>query len=108
MTIDDWRTEIDNVDNELLRLLNQRVQLAAMIGRLKQAASLPLSDVDRERTLLARLCRINAGPLDDQAVATIFQQIIVETRRLEAHAIAPEDRSRKTALRRINVRFIHE
>jgi chorismate mutase len=108
MTIDDWRTEIDNVDNELLRLLNQRVQLAAMIGRLKQAGNLPLSDVDRERTLLARLRQINAGPLDDQAVVTIFQQIIFETRRIEAHAIAPEARSRKTALRRISVRFIHE
>ena len=108
MTIDEWRTEIDNVDNELLRLLNQRIQLAAIIGRLKQAASLPLSDVERERALLARLRRINAGPLDDQAVSSIFQQIIFETLRMEAHAIAPEARCGKTALRRINARFIHE
>lgn len=108
MTIDDWRTEIDNVDNELLSLLNQRVQLAAMIGRLKQAASLPLSDVDRERALLARLCRINPGPLDDQAVASIFHQIIFETRRIEADAIGSEVPSRKTALRPMNVRLIRE
>lgn len=104
MTIDDWRTEIDNVDDELLRLLNQRVQLAAMIGRLKQAASLPLSDLDRERTLLTRLHRINAGPLDDHAVTTIFQQIISETRRSEALAISLRSRGRKRALRRIKVR----
>lgn len=108
MTIDDFRTEIDNVDNELLRLLNQRIQLAAMIGRLKRAASLPLSDDDRERALLSRLRRINAGPLDDQAVVTIFQQIIFETRRLEEDAIAPGARSRKTAMRRINARLIRK
>lgn len=108
MTIDDWRTEIDNVDNELLRLLNQRVQLAAMIGRIKRAASLPLSDLDRERTLLDRLRHINAGPLDEQAVTTIFQQVIFETRRLEAHAISPDAPSGKMTSRRINVRFIHE
>lgn len=101
MTINDWRTEIDNVDNEILRLLNQRVQLATIIGRLKQAANLPLSDVGRERTLLARLRRINVGPLDDRAVALIFQQIIFETRRLEEPTITPEARSRQTAPGRI-------
>jgi chorismate mutase / prephenate dehydratase len=93
MTINDWRTEIDNVDNEILRLLNQRVQLAAMIGSLKRAANLPLNDFDRERSLLTRLRHINVGPLDDQALALIFQRIIFETRRLEEHAIAPEARS---------------
>jgi chorismate mutase len=101
MTIDDWRTEIDNVDDEILRLLNQRVQLATIIGRLKKAANLPLSDVRRERTLLARLRRLNVGPLDDQAVALIFQQIIFETRRLEEPTIAPEARIRKTAPGRV-------
>lgn len=108
MTIDDWRTEIDNVDNELLRLLNQRVQLAAMIGILKRAANLPLSDVDRERALLARLRHVNAGPLDDRAVSTIFQQIILETRRMEAHASDLDARDRKLTLRRINASAIRE
>lgn len=92
MTINDWRTEIDKVDHEILRLLNQRVELATMIGSLKRAANLPLSDFDRERSLLTRLRRINVGPLDDQAVALIFQQIIFETRRLEEHAITHEAR----------------
>jgi chorismate mutase-like protein len=92
MTIEDWRTEIDTIDNELLRLLNQRAQLAAMIGRLKQVANLPVSDADRERALLERLRHLNAGPLDDQAVAIIFQQIISETIRLEARVIASQSR----------------
>ena len=108
MTIEDWRNEIDNVDNELLGLLNQRVQLATMIGRLKRAASLPMSDPDRERALLQRVRLVNAGPLDDQAVEVIFQQIISETSRLEARAIAAEPRRRKSAIRRISARFILE
>ena len=108
MTIEDWRSEIDNVDNELLGLLNQRVQLAAMIGRLKRAANLPVNDAHRERALLDRLRHVNAGPLDDQAVGVIFQQIISETSRLEAHAIASEPRRRRPALRRISARFIRE
>lgn len=93
MTIADWRTEIDNLDNELLRLLNQRADLAARIGKLKRAANLPLCDEDRERALVARLCDVNAGPFDDQAVVIIFQQIIRETRRVESRAVAPEAES---------------
>ena len=83
MTIADWRMEIDNLDNELLRLLNERAKLAATIGELKQAGNLPLVDEDRERNLIARLCHINAGPLDEAAIAGIFREIISETRRLE-------------------------
>ena len=108
MTIEDWRNEIDNVDNELLGLLNQRVQLATMIGRLKRAARLPMSDPDRERALLERVRLVNAGPLDDQAVEVIFQQIISETSRLEARAIAADSRRRRSALRRISARFVRE
>jgi chorismate mutase len=93
MKIADWRTEIDNLDNELLRLLNQRAKLATRIGKLKRAANLPLCDEDRERALVARLRHVNAGPLDDRAVAVIFQQIIRETRRAEARAVAPEAES---------------
>jgi monofunctional chorismate mutase len=81
--IDDWRSEIDNIDNELLQLLNRRAKFAARIGELKQAAGLPLLDEDRERALLSRLCRVNAGPLDKPAIARIFLRIIREIRRME-------------------------
>jgi len=84
MSISDWRTQIDDVDNRLLRLLNQRAELASIIGRLKQDANLPLHDKRREHSVLARLRAVNGGPLDETAVTVIFQHIISETRRVEA------------------------
>ena len=47
MGIEDWRAEIDAIDNELLRLINQRARLAMKVGSLKKSAGLPLSDPDR-------------------------------------------------------------
>jgi chorismate mutase/prephenate dehydratase len=94
MTIADWRTQIDDVDNELLRLLNQRAKLASRIGRLKQDANLPLGDERREHSLLARLRAVNIGPLDDAAITGIFQQIIAETRRVEARLLTARDSKR--------------
>ena len=49
MRIEDWRAQIDEIDNELLRLLNRRARLAARIGGMKLRAGLPLYDPDRER-----------------------------------------------------------
>jgi chorismate mutase / prephenate dehydratase len=97
MTIADWRVQIDDVDNELLRLLNERAKLASKIGRLKQDTNLPLNDEDRERSLLARLCAANDGPLDDPGVSKIFRQIINETRRVEARVLVPRAKVKETA-----------
>jgi chorismate mutase len=83
MRIEDWRAQIDEVDNELLRLLNRRARLAARIGGMKSRAGLPLYDADREREVIARACRANAGPLDERAVARIFRRIMRETRAVQ-------------------------
>lgn len=98
MTIADWRVEIDEVDNQVLRLLNQRAKLAALIGKLKTSTDQPLTDEARERGLIARLAQVNAGPFDDAAISAIFRQIIAETRRLEANVCA--NRRCKTERRR--------
>lgn len=98
MTITDWRMEIDDIDNQVLRLLNQRAALAALIGKLKTANDQPVTDEARERALVARLEQVNAGPLDDAAVSAIFRQIIAETRRLEAAVTS--NRSPKSKRRR--------
>jgi len=86
MTIEDWRAEIDAIDNEVLRLLNRRVQMAVEVAKLKQAAELPMGDPNRERDVLSRACRANRGPLEDQAVVKLFRAIIRESRRIAIRA----------------------
>jgi chorismate mutase/prephenate dehydratase len=82
-TIEEWREQIDAVDSELLCLLNRRAQLAIEVGTLKRRDASPLCDPGREGQVLFRARRANGGPLDDHAVAKIFQCIIDESRRVE-------------------------
>ncbi len=89
MQIEDWRTEIDAVDQELLRLLNQRARIAEKIGVLKRAAGLPICDPERERDVLTAVQNANAGPLDEKAVGKLFRRIIRETRRVESVGSGP-------------------
>jgi chorismate mutase len=87
MKIEDWRAEIDAIDAELVRLLNRRAQLAVEVGKMKRAAGLSIFDPDREHDVLARACRTNVGPLDDQAIIRLFRRIIRESRRVEVRAV---------------------
>ena len=100
MTIEHWRTEIDEIDRELLRLLNRRARLAMKVGALKQNAGLPCCDTERERDVLTRLQQANAGPLDSRAIGKLFRRVIRESRNLEARMITDREQSTDGEARR--------
>ena len=81
-TLEGWRRQIDAIDTELLRLLNQRAAIACEIASIKVASGLPAYDGNRERQVIARVIEKNTGPLDQQSITDIFAGIIRETRRL--------------------------
>ncbi len=81
-TLGDWRQEIDALDVELLRLLNQRAAIAGEIAAIKVALGLQAYDARREEQVLERVAAKNSGPFGDESVRAIFRGIIHETRRL--------------------------
>ena len=86
MSIEDWRAEINDLDNELLRLLNQRARTALKVGESKAASGVHLCDHTREREVIERMCERNEGPLDDRAIVELFRAIIHESRRIQTRA----------------------
>ncbi len=77
--INNPRAEIDAIDDELLRLLNKRIEIALRVGEVKRREDVSLCDHNREREVLSRLNRQNSGPLNEQNVNGIFQRIIDES-----------------------------
>ncbi len=78
------RKQIDRLDRQILRLLNQRVALVVRIGRLKRAQKRPVFDGRRERTILAKLATANHGPLPAASVRAIFTAVLRHSRKLES------------------------
>jgi chorismate mutase len=76
------RQQIDALDTELVRLLNQRAAIACEIALVKVAFGLPAYDGKREDEVLARVAEKSTGPLAEQSITAIFRSIIQETRRL--------------------------
>ncbi|MDR2597080.1 MAG: chorismate mutase [Treponema sp.] len=56
MDIDKLNEEMDSVDDQLLKLFEQRMELAQEIGRQKRELSLLVADSEHERKTLYRLC----------------------------------------------------
>jgi chorismate mutase-like protein len=88
--IQDWRRKIDEIDEELVRLLNERSRCAIEVGKLKHTAQLPLYQPEREKEILSRVTRVNPGPLPDTAIRRLFERILDEARAVERSAMGPD------------------
>jgi chorismate mutase len=88
--LDELRRRIDELDEELVRLLSARAACALEIGHEKKIAGLEIYQPSREAEVLGHVQSINPGPLDDGAIKRLFERIIDEARRLER--IADEER----------------
>jgi chorismate mutase len=85
--LDGWRKRIDEIDQQLLKLLNERSQCAVEIGHIKKKMKLPAWQPQREMEILRNVVKSNSGPLDDAAIRRLFERIIDEARSLERHAM---------------------
>ncbi len=76
MNLDELRSKIDSIDKEILTLLNERVRLAADIGRVKRTKGDEIYVAKREEEVFQRLQALNGGPLEMAAIRSIFREIM--------------------------------
>jgi chorismate mutase-like protein len=82
-----WRKKIDEIDQQLVKLLNERSGCAVEIGHLKKQLNMAAWQPEREAEILRNIIKSNHGPLDDAAVRRLFERIIDEARALERHSM---------------------
>jgi len=81
--LDKHRINIDNIDQEILDLLNRRAKEAMSIGEIKKAAGEPLYVPSREKKIFERLTGINKGPFPNDALKSVYREIISASLSLE-------------------------
>ncbi|MFN7975896.1 MAG: chorismate mutase [Acidobacteriota bacterium] len=85
------RDAIDRLDEELVRLLGKRAEVAIEIGHVKRRLDLPIHSPERELEVLRLVGACNPGPLTDAAMRRLFERIIDESRRLERETIEKDE-----------------
>jgi chorismate mutase len=83
LTIDEIRVRIDELDRLLLKIFNERADLALQIGEIKKELGLAVYDPAREKRIFEAMQAANPGPLDNGAIVRMFERVIDESRRLE-------------------------
>jgi chorismate mutase len=87
LELDELRRGIDAVDQQILKLLHERVRLVMQVGEYKRERGIPVYDPARERALLDRLCKAAEPPLDADTIRRIFERLVDESRRIEQHHV---------------------
>lgn len=80
------RDRIDELDQQILQLLNQRAQTALAVGEVKKNYSTDetILKPEREAALIRKLQGLNQGPVPAAAVQAIWAEIISTCRGLES------------------------
>ena len=84
MNLDDWRSRINDLDNQILRLLNQRAEAVLHVGDLKRRQGAPIYAPEREAEIFRRLTTTNSGPLTAEAIGAIWREVLSASRALES------------------------
>ena len=83
MDISDWRQKIDELDEQIVRLISKRAEAAKAIGELKSQAKLPVYEPGREKTVFDHVCAVNPGPLPNSEMLHVYERIIDVMRSLQ-------------------------
>lgn len=77
--LDRLRAQIDQLDEQLLKLISDRARCAAEVGAIKQASSAgdcQFYRPEREAEVLRRVAEQNPGPLSNEEMVRLFREVM--------------------------------
>ncbi len=81
--LEDLRKEIDECDNEIIRLLKKRMEISRDIGIIKKENNLPIYDEKREQALIKKLEDMSNNVLSKEAIDNIYKEILFASKELQ-------------------------
>ncbi|MCU0857477.1 MAG: prephenate dehydratase [Pontiellaceae bacterium] len=83
MSLEILRKQIDDLDVELIKLLNERIKVALEIGKTKKAQGGEIYVPSREKAVFDRISALNQGPLPEKSARAIYREIMSASLALE-------------------------
>src|SRR5262245_10920970 len=76
------RKEVQRLDRDLVKLLSDRARAAQKLAKIRQGEGAPLYDLAEEQQGFAELASQNKGPLTEEALKSIYREILGTSRTL--------------------------
>ncbi len=83
MNLDELRSRIDGLDAEIVRLLNERINVVLSIGEEKKKTGAEIYVPAREREVFEKIKLLNQGPLPPESAHAIYREIMSAALALE-------------------------
>ena len=77
----------DSIDEKILCLLNQRVQHAAEIGKIKFSNGADYYDPTREAQVMEKIASLNSGPITISTLQSVYREVISASIALEKRLV---------------------
>jgi chorismate mutase/prephenate dehydratase len=76
MELEELRNRIDELDQRIVRLINDRAELARRIGDLKSSDNASAYVPSRHEAVGRRVVELNEGPLSDECIGAVYREIM--------------------------------
>ncbi|RXJ92347.1 chorismate mutase [Malaciobacter molluscorum] len=77
------RDQLDKIDNDLLELINKRMDIVYQVGVVKAHSGGSIYRPEREKQIIERLTKMNEGRLNKSAIEALFLEIFAISRNIE-------------------------
>ncbi len=89
MSLEELRNKIDGTDEQIVRLIAERIRQSQEIGKEKQKQGKPIDDPSREAKVLAHIREIaRTLNLEEKEIESIYQQIIKSSKSVQGTVVA--------------------
>ena len=85
MNLSDCRQEIEDIDLQILKLLNQRLSICSKIGEIKKINNTPILNIKREEELINKLKSYNL--IEPTYIELIWNNIMLISRTVQNNII---------------------
>lgn len=85
--LDQYRNEIDQIDQQLSQLFLKRMSITEQVGRYKQEVGIPVLDASREREVLAQKATLTQDPKGQGQLADLFQSVMAISRKQQRQLV---------------------
>ena len=83
MPLSKLRVQIDAIDDQLIKLLNERAELVHQVGEVKKKDGLEIYAPEREEKLLQALVAKSKGRLPEKSIRAIYREVMSAALALE-------------------------
>jgi len=77
------RKQIDDLDEEIIRLLKTRMQISKKVGLLKEKLHIPIEDKSRENEIIDRLTSKAGENLSEEQLIRIFTAVFKTSKQVQ-------------------------